>query len=249
MTPVPAASISPESHDSSELEALFDSIVSAAREESASRASADTGNAHPGTDKVISQIGHLTRKLHDAMRELGYDRLIQKAAEAIPDARDRLSYVATMTEQAVVRSLNAIEAAKPIQDRLGIDASALACDWERLFNRELSVDEFKQLAERTRSFLSSVPAQTKATSAQLMDIMMAQDFQDLTGQVIKRITDMVQDMEGQLIEVLLENCPPERREVAEHRGLLNGPVMPGKSLGESLTSQSQVDELLGSLGF
>lgn len=245
---LPAAPLTPETQDSAELEALFDSIASAAREQSVGRAPNADGNT-PSADKMISQIGQLTRKLHDAMRELGYDRLIQKAAEAIPNARDRLSYVATMTEQAAVRALNAIEAAKPIQDRLGNDASSLAGDWDRLFKRELTVEEFKALAERTRTFLGSVPAQTKATSAQLMDIMMAQDFQDLTGQVIKRITDMVQDIEGQLLGVLLENCPPELREAAEHRGLLNGPVMSGKNLGEALTSQSQVDELLGSLGF
>ena len=231
--------------DSDELEALFDSIAAAGRRE----AQQAPAGAAQQTDQVISQIGQLTRKLHDALHQLGYDRVLQNATRAMPDARERLAYVATMTEQAAVRALNAIETAKPIQDRLGSEASALAQDWDRVFSRELGVGEFKALAERTRGFLAGVPVQAEATNAQLMDIMMAQDFQDLTGQVIKKITDMAQDMEGQLLQLLLENVPPERREAAQSLGLLSGPVIGGSGRSDVVTNQSQVDELLESLGF
>ena len=237
--------VAPDAQDSAELEALFDSIASASR--AASQPAASGASQHP--DKVISQIGHLTRKLHDALHQLGYDRALQSAAQAIPDARERLAYVATMTEQAAQRALNAIETAKPIQDQLGADAFTLAGDWERVFQRELSVDEFKGLAERTRAYLKAVPERTEATNAQLMDIMMAQDFQDLTGQVITRITDLAQDVEQQLLQLLVENCPPDRREAVQSRGLLNGPVVNGSGGADVVTSQSQVDELLESLGF
>jgi chemotaxis protein CheZ len=229
--------------DNPELEALFDSISEATR-----TAPAATPQAI-GAEKVISQLGQLTRNLHEAMRELGYDRVLEDTAKAIPDARDRLNYVATMTEQAAIRALNAIEAAKPIQDRMGNEAAGLASDWDKLFKREIGVQDFKALAERTRTFLLGVPTQTEATSAQLMEIMMAQDFQDLTGQVIKRITDMVQGMESQLLKLLVENAPAERRVAAESRGLLNGPVTGADRRGDVVTSQSQVDELLESLGF
>jgi chemotaxis protein CheZ len=237
--------IAPEGQDSAELEALFDSIASASRAVPEPGASA----ASQHSDNVIAQIGHLTRKLHDALHQLGYDRALQNAAQAIPDARERLAYVATMTEQAAQRALNAIETAKPIQDQIGADASALAGDWERVFQRELSVDEFKGLAERTRAYLKAVPKQTEATNAQLMDIMMAQDFQDLTGQVITKITDMAQDVEQQLLQLLVDNCPPDLREAVQSRGLLNGPVVNASGRADVVTSQSQVDELLESLGF
>jgi len=234
-----------DAQDSAELEALFDSIASASRAES--RPSASTASQHP--DKVISQIGHLTRKLHDALHQLGYDRALQNAAQAIPDARERLAYVATMTEQAAQRALNAIETAKPIQDQLGTDATALAGDWQRVFQRELSVDEFKGLAERTHAYLEAVPRRTEATNAQLMDIMMAQDFQDLTGQVITKIAEVAQDVEQQLLQLLVDNCPADRREAVQSRGLLNGPVVNAGGRADVVTSQSQVDELLESLGF
>jgi chemotaxis protein CheZ len=239
----PTTEANASTQDSEELEALFDSIAAAGRREAQ-----PTPPAQP-TDPVICQLGHLTRKLHDTLHQLGYDKVLHDATRAMPDARERLTYVATMTEQAAVRALNAIEAAKPIQDRIGSEASTLAQDWDRVFSRELGVAEFKALAERTRGFLAAVPAQTEATNAQLTEIMMAQDFQDLTGQVIKKITDMAQDMEGQLLQLLLENSPPERREAAQSLGLLNGPVIDGKGRGDVVTNQSQVDELLESLGF
>jgi chemotaxis protein CheZ len=240
-----ATEASQDQFDSPELEALFDSIAEATRTPAAESATADDAPA----GKVVSQLGQLTRKLHDALRELGYDRTLQSTAQAIPDARERLVYVATMTEQAAMRALNAIEAAKPIQDRLAQDANSLTQDWEKLFSRQLGVGDFKALAERTRDFLSTVPAKTEATSAQLMEIMMAQDFQDLTGQVIKRVTGMVQDIENQLLKVLLDNVSPERRVAVESKGLLNGPVTGADRNGDVVTSQAQVDELLESLGF
>ena len=243
-----ASSLAAIAGDGDDLEALFDSISAATRTDLDPATESAAGEEATSGD-VVSQLGQLTRKLHDTMRELGYDRLLQNAAESMPDARDRLSYVAKMTEQAAQRALSAIETAKPIQDTLGSNASALAKDWDKVFSRELSGDQFKALAERTRAFLTDVPAKTEATNAQLMDIMMAQDFQDLTGQVIQRVTKMAQDMEQQLLQLLLQNAPPERREAAQSLGLLNGPVINSKGRNDVVTDQAQVDELLESLGF
>jgi len=244
-----ASRSAPGGEDSPELEALFDTIARAARERSTGAAPSDQAREQLSADKVISQIGQLTRRLHDTLRELGYDKLVHQAAQAIPDARERLAYVATMSEQAAGRALAAVEAAKPIQERLRADAAMLAEDWDRLFSHELGIEEFKALADRTRSFLLAVPAQTDATSARLTDIMMAQDFHDLTGQVIKRITDVVKGLETQLLQLLLDNCPPEQREAAQRSGLLHGPVIDGVGRDDIVTSQGQVDALLASLGF
>jgi len=235
----------PDTGDSDELEALFDSIAAATRDEPSAPAAAASAEDAP----VISQIGHLTRKLHDAMRELGYDRLLENAAQAFPDARDRLTYVASMTEKAADKALSAIEHARPIQDRLGAQAAELAKDWDKVFSSELGPENFKALAERTRGFLVEVPAQTSATNAQLTNIMMAQDFQDLTGQVIQKVTKMAQEVEQQLLNLLVQNVPPERREAAQSLGLLNGPVVRSDGRNDIVTNQAQVDELLESLGF
>src|SRR4051812_23295393 len=199
-------------------------------------------------ERMLAGIGGLTRALHSSLRELGYDRAIEEAASAIPDARDRLAYVANMTEQAAQRTLTATELAKPIQDSLAADASGLSAEWARILARQGDVAQFKALVERTKLYLEGVPKQTGDTNAQLMEIMMAQDFQDLTGQVIKKTTELIQFIEQQLLQLLLENTPPERRSEATNT-LMNGPAVSAKEIASTLTSQAQVDDLLGSLGF
>lgn len=240
--------------DSEELEALFDSIVA---ETSRTTTQPDAAPAPTTTtpaassegsgNDVVNRLGQLTRSLHDSLRDLGYDKIIEEAAQALPDTQDRLQYVASMTEQAAVRTLSATEAAQPIQESISSDALALAGDWDRLFSAELGVEEFKQLAEKTRAFLHEVPSRAKVTNDHLLDIMMAQDFQDLTGQVIKKMMEMTRHVESQLIELLLDQLPEERKHKIEASGLA-GPVI-NRTEADVLTDQNQVDDLLESLGF
>lgn len=234
------------SGDSDDLESLFDSIVAANAAETEPNF-AVAGN-EDGTGKVINQIGHMARKLHDTLRELGLNKEIEKAAASIPDARDRLNYVATLTQQAAERVLNATDAAQPIMEKVEVESYRLAGQWQLLFEKKLDVMQFKELVMQTQAFLHDVPKQTKATNAHLMDIMMAQDFQDLTGQVIKKIIEVTKNMEQQLVVLLLENAPPSVK--AEfNAGLLNGPVINAAGRTDVVTNQDQVDDLLESLGF
>ena len=248
-----------DSRDTEDLEALFDSIAMAAAPAAAAPATAPAPAAEAATaevesagmcnnDKVYSQLGQMTRSLHDTLRELGYDKALESAASSIPDARDRLTYIATMTEQAAERALNATEVARPIQDKLASEASALSQKWQLMFDKQLSVDRFKELATQTRKYLDEVPDQTRATNAQLTEIMMAQDFQDLTGQVIKKVIELAQQIEQQMVKLLVETIPPARM-ADMNPGLLNGPVVNAQGRNDVVTSQGQVDELLDSLGF
>jgi chemotaxis protein CheZ len=218
--------------------------------------------ADPSSDRILARIGQLTRTLRDSMRELGLDKQVEAAAQAVPDARDRLKYVATMTEQAAERALNAIELAKPVQEAMQTEAQSLDARWAKWYEAPLAQGEAGELLAQTRTFLQSVPERTQATNAQLLEIMLAQDFQDLTGQVIKKITDVVYLIEQQLLGVLLENIAPERREqfaasaaalmssaTGSPEGLLNGPQINPEGRSDVVQDQSQVDDLLASLGF
>ncbi|HEU0189150.1 MAG TPA: protein phosphatase CheZ [Gallionella sp.] len=238
--------------DSDDLEALFDSIVAAnAAEANAPTATAANGAIacnEAGTEKVINQIGQMARTLHDTLRELGLNKEIEKAAATIPDARDRLNYVATLTQQAAERVLNATEAAQPVVEKMEAEAHRLSGQWQMLFEKKLDVAQFKNLVTQTHAFLYEVPKQAKTTNAYLMEIMMAQDFQDLTGQVIKKIIELTKSMEQQLVSLLLENAPASVKAEFD-AGLLNGPVVNSKGRTDVVTSQDQVDDLLESLGF
>lgn len=239
----------PANNDSEDLEALFDSIIAANSDESrATPAKVIPLNTETESSKVIVQVGQMARKLHDTLRELGLNKEIEKAASTIPDARDRLNYVATLTQQAAERVLNATEAAQPVVEKVGEESHRLAQQWDLLFQKKLDVRQFKDLVTQTHAHLYHIPKQAKETNAYLMDIMMAQDFQDLTGQVIKKIIQLTQEMEQQLLAVLLENAPPAVRDEI-NSGLLNGPVVNAKGRSDVVTSQDQVDDLLESLGF
>ncbi len=202
----------------------------------------------PQPADVIDQIGHMTRTLHDALRELGLNKKIEKAASSIPDARDRLNYVATLTHQAAERVLSATEAAQPLVESMEVEAHRLAGKWQMMFDKQLDVEEFKELTKQTRAFLQDVPKQTKATHAYLMEIMMAQDFQDLTGQVIRKIIAITENLEQQLLALLLENAPAKAKTNLE-TGLTNGPVIKPRNTKDVTPSQNRVDDLLEGLGF
>jgi chemotaxis protein CheZ len=236
-------------NDSDDLEALFDSIVSGGKETATPPAPKTASVAAPAAGaktEMINKIGHMTRALHDSLRELGYDKKLSQAANAIPDARDRLNYIATMTQQAAERVLNATDAAQPVVEKIGGDAKYLSGEWQKLFNKQLDAEQFKELATRTHAYLVEVPKQTKTTNAYLTEIMMAQDFQDLTGQVIKKIIEVTQQMEQELVALLVENAPSN---VKIDASLLNGPVINAQGRSDVVTSQAQVDDLLESLGF
>lgn len=198
-------------------------------------------------DNLILRIAQLTRMLRESMRELGLDQAVKDAAHAIPDARDRLHYVARMTEQAANRVLNAAESLQPVQDELQNRAAALDQRWQAWFDQPVELSEARELVDDTRAMLNEhIPAATKTTQDVLLDIIMAQDFQDLTGQVIMKMLNVVTAIETELVQVLVDSVPHERRE--EANSLLNGPaVNPGKP--DIVTSQDQVDDLLDSLGF
>jgi chemotaxis protein CheZ len=246
--PVPARSEA--TGDSDDLQALFDSVAQAqpaGPAASAAQGSADGGG--PQEEVVFNRLGHLARQLHDSLRGLGVDKLLEDTAQnAIPDARQRLEYIARMTEQAASKVLNAADIAKPVQDELIARSEAMSKRWDKMFANQLSVDEFKMLAADTRTYFAEAPPKLKITNDQLMEIMLAQDFQDLTGQVIKKIVDVVQNMETQLLALLIE-AMPEQRKAEAPEGLLNGPVITAAGRSDVVTSQVQVDDLLESLGF
>jgi len=247
--PAPPPPQADSTGDSDDLQALFDSVAGTRPAGSASSGAAKGADGGPQQEAVFNRLGQLARQLHDSLRGLGVDKILADTAQqVIPDARQRLAYIAQMTEQAASRVLNAADIAKPIQDELMTRSEAMSRRWDKMFANQLSVDEFKLLAGDTRAYFADAPPKLKVTNDQLMEIMMAQDFQDLTGQVIKKMVEVVQQMETQLLSLLIEAMPEERK-AETPEGLLNGPVINSAGRSDVVTSQVQVDDLLESLGF
>lgn len=252
--PPPApAQAKPDTADSDDLQALFDSVSAETAAYAAdAQMAVDVGDGSeewPKQEAVFNRIGHMARALHDTLGQLGYDKLLEKTMTALPDAKDRLAYVANLTEQAACRVLNATDIASPIVDQIEDASRTLGERWDKVFANQMNPADFRQLAMETRTFLNQqLPEKTRATHAQLTEIMMAQDFQDLTGQVIKKIVVLAQELENGLMNVLIEVLPDAKR-TEEVASLMNGPVINAEGRTDVVVNQEQVDDLLDSLGF
>lgn len=240
--------------DDDDLQALFDSVSAETQSTQVSDNAVpeviqSSGEAWPAQEGVFNQIGQMARALHDTLGQLGYDKLLEKTVSALPDAKDRLAYVANLTEQAACRVLNATDIASPLVDDIENSSKALGARWDKVFANEMSPADFKKLAAETRDFLNKrLPEKTQATHAQLTEIMMAQDFQDLTGQVIKKVVSLAQELESGLMNVLVQ-VMPETKRTEEVASLMNGPVVNTEGRTDIVVNQEQVDDLLDSLGF
>ena len=235
-----------------DLEALFDQVAAerpqlvAVPAIPAAGHDAPADSAEQGADKpMFERLGGIVRLLHDSLRELGYDKALTEASSQINDAQDRLEYVASLTEQAANKVLNTLDEGMPAQDQLSKRARDLDQRWADLFAGKLSIDEFKILAGDSRGFAQAVTEATEAEKARLLDIMMAQDFQDITGQLIKKVVTITKTVEHELAQLLRDNAPPEVREKLHAKpALMSGPALPSVAL-----DQDNVDDLLADLGF
>jgi len=204
--------------------------------------------------KMFQEIGQLTRELHDTLVGFGIETDISDLAEhEIPDARERLSHVINVTDQAAHKTLTAVEEAIPVCRELEESASKIESQWKRFISRDLSADEFRDLSREIGGHLEISADRYTKIKTYLNDILMAQDFQDITGQIIRRVIGLVQDVEDKLVGLIkisgnfdgeekkLESKPAEK--------VLEGPQVPGKETATALKSQDEVDDLLSSLGF
>ena len=200
-------------------------------------------------DEMLLRIGRITRTLHDSLRELGYDKVLERVSMDIPDVKDRLNYVARMTEQAAQKVLNATDAAIPLQERIDAAADEILGGWQNTLAAPFSEANYRDMATLTMQCLADMRNDTTATKQQLLDIMMAQDFQDLTGQVVRKVTDLAHVLEKQLVNLLIDFAPSEVRKETTNSCLLNGPQVNPEGKSDVVADQSQVDDLLESLGF
>lgn len=264
-TPAPAPAPEPaaggDSGDCDDLEALFDQVsatsAAPAPAAAASPAASAAPAAEPGDEhdkNMYERLGGIVRVMHDSLRELGYDKALTEASSQIVDAQDRLEYVASLTEQAANKVLNTLDDGMPAQDLLSKQAKDMETRWADLFAGKLSIDQFKALAGDSRQFAALVSEATEAEKARLLEIMMAQDFQDITGQLIKKVVKITQTVENELAQLLRDSAPPAVKEkLAQKQAaqeqeqppqLMSGPSVPTVAL-----DQDSVDDLLADLGF
>ncbi len=191
--------------------------------------------------EVFHQLGMITRQLHDTLSQLGVMPRLQAAAEGLPDARSRLSYIARKTGDAANKVLNSVDMAKA--EHLSISAET------RRIAKAIISDPVKAVATgAVLNFVGDVEAATARIDAHLTDIMMAQDFHDLTGQVVAKVVALASDLEDSLVKLLVQAAPAEQARAVE-AAVLQGPVVNPEGRTDVVADQGEVDDLLASLGF
>ncbi|RFA28529.1 chemotaxis protein CheZ [Alkalilimnicola ehrlichii] len=206
---------------------------------------------------LFKELGMLTRELHESIKAFRLDTRLSDIAESeIPDARDRLNYVITMTEQAAHRTLTAIEDSINRVDVVIGKAQPMRENWQRFRNREMAVDEFRVLCRDLDEFLEASAEEGGKVQSNLTEALMAQDYQDLTGQIIRRVINLVQEVEENLVQLvrfsggrILEENAASADKNKDGAIKAEGPSVPGVDKGDVVQGQDDVDDLLSSLGF
>jgi chemotaxis protein CheZ len=204
-------------------------------------------------NQLFNELGRLTRQLHDTMVNFSIDSKIAELTENdIPDAKERLHYVIAMTEQAANKTLTVVEELLPVSEELGTQVQSLSAKWGRFLDREMPFEEFKTMSQEITLHFNASKTSIDSINTGLGDILLAQGFQDITGQIIRRVIDLVQDLETSMVKLIsLSSRKKISTQPADLHPELPGPVVPGidDKAGDVATSQVDVDDLLSSLGF
>ncbi len=211
---------------------------------------------------LFQELGKMTRQLHDSLNSFAMDSRMQSLAESdIPDAKARLNHVIEMTEASANRTLNAVDDTLPIAAQLQSVANTLHEKWGRFRNKEMNVEEFRGMSREIDEFLSVTRDNAGQIHSNLSDVMMAQEFQDITGQILRRVITLVQEVEDNLVELIRLSGGLETetgsgstavRESKKPEDIMQGvgPQVPGVGDdGGAVSGQDEVDDLLSSLGF
>jgi len=206
--------------------------------------------------ELYQQLGKLTRDFHEALSDFGSDSKISEISNSeFEDARERLQFVVTKTQEAADQTMTQIENSIPLCDSLIHVTQEISKSWNSFTKKEMNVEEFRELSKKIKVFLDTANKDGETLKTNLNEVMLAQDFQDITGQVIFKVIKLVEDIENSLVNLIklasengLENQKTDNNK--KDKMSLDGPVIAGVSdMNETVSGQDEVDDLLSSLGF
>lgn len=211
-------------------------------------------------ESLYQEIGRLTRTLHDSIRNFNIDADMSQS-EVEENAQSRLAYVVDMTAKAANKTMDKVEESMPLSESIAGEAGEINQEWKRFLGKEMKPDEFRELTKRISTFLDSAESNGKTLNKHLSEILLAQDYQDLTGQVIQKVAKMITDVESQLVNLVVMAGHVDRitgieHEEGEEAGAEEvdpikgeGPQIHAEEKEDVAANQDDVDDLLSSLGF
>ncbi len=207
--------------------------------------------------ELFLEVGKLTRQLHDSLSTFKLDsRLDNLMSNALPDAQSRLEYVIEETEKAANSTMDAVERSMPIAAQLNQRLDSIMPEWKKLMSRQIEVGEFKHLCVTLDQLLTDASEDSRALNNMLTEVLMAQGYQDLTGQVIRRVIELVKEVENHLVDLLAtfgeQDLSKDRLTSSVEKQdavKAEGPIINPANRDDVVNGQDDVDDLLSSLGF
>ena len=201
---------------------------------------------------LFQELGKLTREIHESINSFSDDeRVVELAEHDIPDATERLNFIVEKTNDAAHKTMTGAEETMEVVGQFSDHAKTIRSSWDQFRNSELSKEEFVTLSDDIDAFMVSIPIQTTKINTSMTNIMLAQDYQDITGQMIKQVITMVKEVEEKLVRLVaisgatLKDTSDEPKDGTK----AHGPQLPTASKEDVATNQDDVDDLLASLGF
>ena len=210
--------------------------------------------------ELFSEVGKLTRQLHDSLNSFQIDeRIANLTQDEIPDAQSRLTYVIEETEKAANATMDAVEKSMPLAEGLNERLVSIAPEWQKLMGRQIELGEFKSLCVEMDKLIADATHDSATLNSLLTEVLMAQGYQDLTGQVIRRVIELVKEVEDNLVSMLTafgdtnENKQREDNPQSSKKDTdtvkAEGPIIDAETRDDVVSGQDDVDDLLSSLGF
>ncbi|EAQ31863.1 Chemotaxis protein CheZ [Idiomarina baltica OS145] len=206
-------------------------------------------------DKLFTSVGQLTRDLHEALQDFQLDpRIMQLTQDDLPDAQNRLQYVIEKTEDAANRTMDAVEACLPMTDEMHQRVEQVMPAWQRLMSNDIQLNEFKEMCHQVDALMRECGQNMPQIHGLMTEVLMAQDYQDITGQIIRRVIQLVEDVEKNLIELLKlfgeeQKSQAKQNVKAVDKNAAEGPIINPEQRDDVVENQDDVDDLLSSLGF
>jgi chemotaxis protein CheZ len=196
-------------------------------------------------------LRQLDARLRAALDQFRLDpRLVHLAGKEIPDARARLDHVLRLTDEAAHRTMDLVESSTPLVARTAASAAALGAECRQAREHGTVSPYWNDLLTRIGEHCSTAHADGEKVKSNLVEVLMAQGYQDLSGQIIRRVIELVAQLEEELARLVHDSergAPESRQPDAGDGNRGHGPAVPGVSIG-TVDGQQDVDELLA-MGF
>jgi chemotaxis protein CheZ len=195
--------------------------------------------------EVAQRVQRIVTDLQSALDRFRVDsKLIDLAQHQVPDARHRLAHVLRLTDDAAHRTMDLVEQCCPLADQTAHEA-------ERLIATQEADRSAPSLQPQISAFLKQTGTSMAAVRSNLSEVLLTQGYQDLSGQIIRGVMTLVDELEqalGELARIAGHDAEGAARRNSSERGTSHGPVVPGVNHGPAVSGQQDVDALLSDLG-